>query len=69
MNFNFIAILAALSSLSINFGINKKQSVLGFLIWYGISFLVVWVIFVLFTFFINLTSLRWVWSLRRVLYI
>lgn len=50
MNFNFIAILAAIASFVINFGINKKQTVPGFLIWYGISFLVVWAIFAVFKF-------------------
>ena len=48
MNFNFIAILAAIAALVINFGINKKHSVLEFVIWYGISFLIIWTIFVLF---------------------
>jgi len=50
MNFNLIAILAAISALIINFGINKKLSFLGFIIWYGISFLIIWGVFALFRF-------------------
>lgn len=48
MNFNLIAILAAVCSLIINFGVAKKLSFIGFLIWYGNSFLFVWIIFILF---------------------
>ena len=48
MNFNFIAILAAVAGLIIGFGISKKRSFLGFLLWYGISFIIIWIIFEIF---------------------
>jgi len=50
MNFNLIAMLAAVSAIVINFGISKKLSFLGFILWYGISFLIIWVIFIIFRF-------------------
>ena len=50
MNFNLIAMLAAVSAIVINFGISKKLSFLDFILWYGISFLIIWVIFIIFRF-------------------
>jgi hypothetical protein len=50
VNFVLVSILAAISALIVSYGISKKLSFLGFIIWYGISFLVVWGMFMLFEF-------------------
>lgn len=50
MYFNVVGILAVISALIINYGISKKISLLGFLIWFGISFLIIWGVFALFNF-------------------
>jgi len=53
MNYNLIAILAGVSSYIANKTISKELSLHGFVVWYGLSFIIIWIIFILVSFIIK----------------